>query len=507
RKIKYYGMHLKDTKDYLDHIIENANDIIYTVDLKGNFNLLNKKAESISGYRREELIGKHFSKIVAPEYVEESIERFKRRIKGEAISPDYELEIITKEGKRVLLELTVSAIRKSGKIVGVHGIARDITEKRKLEQKILEEKEYNENVIESSPIAIHVFDENLRVISANKAFYDYSGLKEEEVIGNSIYELLPKQVLEKYEIDKKIIKVMETGETIEDSEVEFKSPRVGERILNIKYALVKETGEGAQNVMVMIDDVTEKAKLQKDLEYAYKELKELDKMKSNFINVVAHELRTPLAVIKGFIDILALDKEKNLTDKQKEHLKVMDKNVNQLNKLINDMLYLSHADSGKLELHIETLNIANIVNSVIDNFIQSIKEKKQSITINIPDSLIIEGDEQKINQIFSNLISNAVKYTPEGGKIYINIEERDKDIIVKVKDTGIGIPEKDLSKVFEKFYLVDADSLTREVDRIGLGLSIVKNNVKLHGGNIWVESKLGEGSTFGFTLPKKGVRG
>ncbi|MFQ6072630.1 MAG: ATP-binding protein [Methanosarcinales archaeon] len=264
----------------------------------------------------------------------------------------------------------------------------------------------------------------------------------------------------------------------------------------------------------IIRDITKRKQLELQLkdsyekiEIAYNKLKELDKLKSNFINVVAHELRTPLAVIKGFIDILALDKEKNLTDKQKEHLKVMDKNVNQLNKLINDMLYLSHADSGKLELHIETLNIANIVNSVIDNFIQSIKEKKQSITINIPDSLIIEGDEQKINQIFSNLISNAVKYTPEGGKIYINIEERDKDIIVKVKDTGIGIPEKDLSKVFEKFYLVDADSLTREVDRIGLGLSIVKNNVKLHGGNIWVESKLGEGSTFGFTLPKKGVRG
>ncbi|MFQ6063566.1 MAG: ATP-binding protein, partial [Methanosarcinales archaeon] len=420
---------------------------------------------------------------------------------------DYELEIVTKEGKRVLLELTVSAIRKSGKIVGVQGIARDITEKRKLEQKILEEKEYNENVIESSPIAIHVFDENLRVISANKAFYDYSGLKEEEVIGNSIYELLPKQVLEKYEIDKKIIKVMETGETIEDSEVEFKSPRVGERILNIKYALVKETGEGAQNVMVMIDDVTEEAKLQKDLEKAYKELKELDKMKNNFINVVAHEIRTPLAIIKGLVGVLEIDKEKNLTEKQKEHLNIIDKNTDILNRLISDMLDLSRMDSGMVELNYEEIDIPHLVKSVVKDFMHDIKKNKQSITLNIPDNLKIYGDEPKISQIFSNLISNAIKYTPDNGKICLNIEERDKDIIVKIRDTGIGISEKDLSKVFERFYLVDADSLTREVDRIGLGLSIVKNNVKLHGGNIWVESKLGEGSTFGFTLPKKGVRG
>jgi len=125
------------------------------------------------------------------------------------------------------------------------------------------------------------------------------------------------------------------------------------------------------------------------------------------------------------------------------------------------------------------------------------------IAIYLLSDFITYGDEPKINQIFSNLISNAIKYTPDNGKICLNIEERDKDILVKIRDTGIGISEKDLSKVFERFYLVDADSLTREVDRIGLGLSIVKSNVKLHCGNIWVESKLGEGSTFGFTLPKK----
>lgn len=240
----------------------------------------------------------------------------------------------------------------------------------------------------------------------------------------------------------------------------------------------------------------------KALKTAYEDLKGLDRMKSEFIDIVAHELRTPLTAIKGFTDILLLDREKNLTEKQKDHLKVMNKNVDQLNKLINDMLDLSRIDSGKVELNIESLNLAVIVNSVISDFMPSIENKKQSIKVEVPDNLVIEGDNQKITQIFSKLISNAIKYTPDNGKICLKVEEREDDILVKIRDTGIGIPEKDLERIFERFYLVDA-GLIRECDRIGLGLSIAKANVELHAGKIWVESKLGKGSTFGFTLPKK----
>jgi len=136
RNIKYYGKKLKNTKDYLDNIIENANDIIYILDKNGNFKLVNKKAEEITGYRREELIGKHFTEVLAPEYLNRTIDKFERKMRGEASPQTYETEIITKYGKRVLLELNITTIKENGKIVGVQGIARDITEKKKLENEI-----------------------------------------------------------------------------------------------------------------------------------------------------------------------------------------------------------------------------------------------------------------------------------------------------------------------------------------------------------------------------------
>ncbi|MFQ6120492.1 MAG: sensor histidine kinase, partial [Methanosarcinales archaeon] len=250
------------------------------------------------------------------------------------------------------------------------------------------------------------------------------------------------------------------------------------------------------------EDVTEKVKLQKELEKAYQELKKLDKMRREFINVIAHELRTPMSVIKGYLSILELDKEKNLTEKQKKFLDIMNKNADILNKLISDMLDLLKIDSGMVELNIGALNLEKIVKSIVKDFMPDINTNKQTLDLDIPENLIIEGDEQKITQIFSNLISNAIKYTPDNGKICIKIEERENDIIVKISDSGIGIPESDLDKIFDRFYIVDT-TLARECDRVGLGLSIVKGNLKLHGGSITVKSKLREGSTFEFTLPKR----
>ncbi|HID26470.1 MAG TPA: PAS domain S-box protein [Methanosarcinales archaeon] len=325
-------------------------------------------------------------------------------------------------------------------------------------------------------------------------------IKKEEVIGKNILDMVPNLVKEGF--DKWIKEVIKTGESFELENWEHETLRIGKRIINLKISPLHNEEGGVIGATIIFDDVTEKVKLQKKLEKAYQDFKELDKMRREFINVIAHELRTPLSVIKGYLSILELDKEKNLTEKQKKFLDIMDKNADILNKLISDILDLLKIDSGMVELRIDALNLEQIVKSIVKDFMPDLNKNKQTLDLEIPENLIIEGDEQKITQIFSNLISNAIKYTPDNGKICIKIEERENDIIVKISDSGIGIPESDLDKIFDRFYIVDT-TLARESDRVGLGLSIVKGNVELHGGSITVKSKLREGSTFEFTLPKR----
>jgi|LGVF01.1.fsa_nt_gb signal transduction histidine kinase len=224
---------------------------------------------------------------------------------------------------------------------------------------------------------------------------------------------------------------------------------------------------------------------------------------SDFLDVIAHELRAPLSSIKGYASILYHNREKNLTDKQKQQLNIINKNVDKLDVLINNVLELMKRDSGAVRLYIEPIQLPEIINSVIEDFEPIILENHQEINVNIQDDLpVIYGDIHKIIQIFSNLLSNALKYTPDGGKININtdIATNDQEILVNINDNGIGISKEDQVKIFQRFYTAKT-APPRTCDRIGLGLDIVKGNIELHNGKIWVDSKPGEGSTFYFTLP------
>ncbi|MFQ6061741.1 MAG: PAS domain S-box protein, partial [Methanosarcinales archaeon] len=498
RNIAIYGKKLINTKDYLNNIIESSPDAIITTDMEGNIVEWSSGAEKMLGYTAEEMIGTSEAQL----YVNPNERReIMKRLNINGYICNHKSKFIKKNGEKIDVSLSISLLKdRKGTPIGTVGISKNITHEVELQRKIRDKAKELEAIMNSTSDGIIVLDRNYNIVYYNKKMELHTGWKIEDAIGKHFREVTTSK---------------DCDNACPVREV-FKDGKSHTMMINAIDAITKEEIHGVVTASPIFDEnnniiacvettknITEIVKLQKDLEYAYKELKELDKMKSNFIDVVAHELRTPLAVIKGLVGVLGLDKENNLTEKQKEHLEVINKNTDVLNKLINDMLELSRVDSGMVELNYEEIDLSQIVKNVVKDFMPDINNNKQSISLNIPDSLIIEGEAKKITQIFSNLISNAIKYTPDGGKICIDIEERDKEVLVRVKDNGIGIPEKELSKVFERFYLVDADSLTREVDRIGLGLSIVKTNVKLHGGNIWVKSKLGKGSTFGFTLPKK----
>jgi len=251
---------------------------------------------------------------------------------------------------------------------------------------------------------------------------------------------------------------------------------------------------------------------EKQLEKDKIELKELDKLKSAFLANISHELRTPMISIIGYTDLLLDKVEGALNDEQENSLKKVAAHAKRLQQLIDDILDVSRMESGGMpKLTLKEIKIKPLIESVIPAFEPVIREKGLKLTVNIDEGLpVIYGDEDKINRILGNLLSNAVKFTNTGGIVISarpsarGIKKGELPVFAEVcvEDTGIGIKEEDIGKIFDKFSQVDF-TLSRRYEGAGLGLSVVKNLVRLHKGEIRADSEYGKGSRFCFTLPFK----
>lgn len=239
-----------------------------------------------------------------------------------------------------------------------------------------------------------------------------------------------------------------------------------------------------------------------ELAKANKELIRLNKMKSDFVSAVSHELRTPLTSIKGYAAILSEGKLGEVAPAVKERLEKINKHSDTLTKMVNDMLDISRIESGKVEMKPEELKVKDVVDGVVDMIAPQIKEKNLKLEIEIPAKISsMSADSTQIERVFINLLSNAIKFTPSEGKIGIKTKEEDKFIEIEISDTGSGISEEELPRIFDEFFRCE-NPINREVKGTGLGLSLVKQIIEAHKGKIGVKSKVGEGTTFSFTLPK-----
>ncbi len=245
------------------------------------------------------------------------------------------------------------------------------------------------------------------------------------------------------------------------------------------------------------------AVVNRDLEEANRKLKELDQMKSDFISIVSHELRTPLTSIKAFAELILM-KPHMPVEKHNKLLTIINNETDRLARLINDVLDLTKIEAGKLSWHITKLSVEDVIQTSVAG-IQSLADNKSlliSIRIDsrLPD---LHGDKDRLVQVITNILSNAIKFTPQGGKIEISAHREQSprpQVVVAISDTGVGIPKEDLNLIFEKFRR-SGDVLTNNADGTGLGLTITRQIVEYHGGTISANSTLGKGSTFTFTLP------
>jgi signal transduction histidine kinase len=283
-----------------------------------------------------------------------------------------------------------------------------------------------------------------------------------------------------------------------------------ERIIGGLVVRRKSTGEFRSEVIELLKTFAtqsvlaiQNARLFREIEDKSKQIEAANRHKSEFLANMSHELRTPLNAIIGFSEVLGERMFGELNEKQAEYTEDILSSGRHLLSLINEILDLSKVEAGRMELEVATFDLP----LAIDNARTFVRERAVKHGINL-DVTIDErlgdfvGDERKIKQILLNLLSNAVKFTPEGGRIGINARQSDGSVEISVSDTGIGISPEDQTKIFEEFRQVGSD-YAHKTEGTGLGLTLAKKFVELHGGKIWVESEVGKGSTFSFTLPER----
>ncbi len=258
--------------------------------------------------------------------------------------------------------------------------------------------------------------------------------------------------------------------------------------------LFEKTWRSQQELEIKVKERTHQ------LTQALEEVGKISKRKSDFISSVSHELRTPLTSIKGYAAILLAGKLGSVPDEIKNRLEKINRHSDELVHMVNDLLDIARIESGKVNMNMESLELKYIVNKVADLLSEQLKTKNITFSSNIPqDCQKILADRSQIERVFINLVGNALKFTTENGKISINAHCSGKVIQIDVVDTGFGIPEDAREKIFEEFFRVE-NTINQEVKGTGLGLALVKHIIEAHQGRIWVKSKLGEGSTFSFTL-------
>ena len=345
-------------------------------------------------------------------------------------------------------------------------------------QALTAEKKQLEYTLQSMTAGLLVLTRNQRISLLNAASAKILGIDPTYSIGKLFQDVINNEEIREF----LAVSLEEEGETAREFVVE-------EHYFQAETAKVRDDKQNIMGLLCVLNDVTE--------------LRNVERLKSDFVSTVSHELRTPLTAIKGFIRTLLDDPTGEFYDQEirMEFYGIIDSECDRLVRLISDLLNVSRLERGlPLHLNYATVNIAALVEKCI-SFQRSYSDKHQLVT-DIPESLPqIEVDKDKLDQIITNLISNAIKYSPNGGTITTRVRDEGDKLRFSVSDQGLGIPTEHMDKVFQRFHRVHSGDSQR-VSGTGIGLFLVKNLVQAHGGAIWVESEMGKGSTFFFTLPK-----
>ncbi len=437
-------------------------------------------ARLLGAHKPEELLGKFALDFVHPDYREIARQRIQRSLAEWQPAPPLEEKLIRLDGSVIDVEVTAVPIMYEGR-PAMQVVFRDITERKRMEEELKASEERYRDLFENASDGIYILDRAGRILSFNRKAEEITGYKLDEIRGRSYTLLLPPGP-ERKKARRAFLKNMR-GEP-DKNELTIKRKDGRDVIVELSTRPIWQDGQivGIQGIG---RDVTER--------------KELEKLKSDFISTVSHELRTPLTSIKGYVDLVLAGDVGPITPEQKEFLTIVSQNTTRLTELINDLLEIERLESGRIEFEFAELDLAEVLYNVARSLQVTAEQKGLELITEIASGLKVRGDRDRLAQVFLNLLSNAIKYTP-AGTVELKAYREDEAVVVAVRDSGIGISENDMPKLFQKFFRADTPYV-RKVGGTGLGLSIAKAIVERHHGTITVTSQLGQGSTFTVRLP------
>lgn len=480
----------RESEERYRELFENAKDAVYVHNLEGVYISVNRAAERLSGYSRDEVLGRPFNDFLAPENTEELRAQIRRKLREHG-ETTYEIDVIRKDGHRVPVEVSSRLIYEDGVPVGVQGMARDITERKRAEHALRESEELHRQLFESNPQAMWVVDQqSLRFLAVNPAAVEHYGYTHAEFLSLTITDIWPDYV-----------HPASVAQEFPGSMPLYSHLRKDGEMIDVEVVTHRLRFADSDAELMLANDVTERRRMENERR-ARDQALETARIKSEFLANMSHEIRTPMNGILGMTD-LAL--QTDLSAQQRQYMGIVRDSTLSLLTIVNDILDFSKIEAGRLGLEAIPFSLHETVADAARTLALQAHEKGLELTWHIghtvPEALV--GDPVRLRQVLTNLIGNAIKFTVRG-EVTVKIDRGsdttsgDVALAFSVADSGVGIPVDKLPLIFQPFSQADS-SITREYGGTGLGLSISSQLVELMGGELRAQSEEGKGSVFSFT--------
>ncbi|MFW9989614.1 MAG: PAS domain S-box protein [Candidatus Odinarchaeota archaeon] len=502
---------LKESEEKFRNITEQSLMGIFIIQ-DGLLKYFNKKVVETSGYSAEEIKNwspNKFTIITHPDDLEFTWEQAIKKQTGDPnVIHQYIYRIIRKDGEVRWIESFSKTINYKGHPADL-AMTIDITDKILAEKQLKESEENFRDMIMNLEVAYYKVKWKGNLLYHNPAF--------NKIVGYDIHENLigqPPPFFWENSIDREeyLEKSLKDG-YIRNHILHLIRKDKEKIVVQVNARLIKDENNNPIAIEGTFSDVTEKFRLEQELLESEKklrqqniELKKLDKIKNDFITMAAHELKTPLISISGYTDYILMKHREYLKTEITRDLLIVQRNVKRLEILMDQLLDVMKIDENVLKLKKELVNVSKIINNCLDELSYLINEKNLEIILNIEHEILLNADPMRISTVFTNLISNAIKYTSDYGWIEISATKKDYEYFFKVKDNGVGLTQDEIGRLFKKFERIKPTISTKNINikdsGTGLGLYITKGIITTHGGRIWAESKgLNKGTTFIFSIP------
>nr|MDO8084607.1 PAS domain S-box protein [Candidatus Sigynarchaeum springense] len=468
----------------------------------GMIKYVNDHAASIYGYSATEMLGwneQHLLMKIHPDDRVPNTTAFLDQIHSSEIH-EATYRIITRDGKVKWIQATSGVLPYRGEKATLLVIS-DATDAKESEIRLKESEEKYHQVFEESTAAIVLISIKGVVIDCNSATEKLFKVERSQIVGRPLREFFPYVDLDTSFI-RDVLKSIVQNKAVEPAELEVFTAQRSKIWVRAQAARIKYGKTNA--IQIIINDITEKKKLERILEEENVKLKHLDTIRKNFIFTATHELKTPLVSLYGASEFLLKVLPESLDDKIRTMIDIIHRGAERLKALVDNLLDVSRMDTGNFQLNRQDVDLGEIVLQTISNLEYLVRTADDEIVLNLGDKMIVYADKIRMEQVFTNLLTNAIKNTPKGGRIEIDLVMSNNAVKFSIKDNGVGLTMDEMGELFKQFGKLERTDLNVPVNiqGSGLGLYITRNIIEMHGGTIWAESAgRNKGATFLFTIP------